>query len=73
MRLIPAALLLILLAACAGERWTYIAPEGVSEATLKADHQACIEESGVVRLSEEQETLEQRCMMDHGYTMRPAS
>ncbi len=62
----------MLLSACASPGYVYVAPPGVSPETLRIDTMACQEEARVVRLEEEQQTLEQRCMMDHGYTMKPA-
>lgn len=63
-------LLVLALAACAGERWTYLAPAGIPDDTLQRDQRACADESSIVRLSEDQLALEQRCMMDRGYTLR---
>ena len=66
----PLALLCCLaLGACAGDRWVYSAP-GVSDDTMRNDLMACKEESLITRLEEDQKTLVQRCMMDHGYTMK---
>lgn len=62
--------LLLLQTGCASERWTYIAPPGIDQKTLAADQEACEEESGIVRLGEEQKLLAQQCMMTRGYTMR---
>ena len=42
-------------------------PAGVPESKLRADHAACVDESGIARLREDQITLEQRCMMAYGY------
>ncbi|MDB5970781.1 MAG: hypothetical protein JWQ90_3231 [Hydrocarboniphaga sp.] len=62
--------LALLPAACASEGWTYIAPPGVDQKTLDADRSACEEESGIVRLGDEQKLLAQQCMMTRGYVMR---
>ena len=62
----------LVLSACAGDRWVYSAA-GVSDATMRNDLMACKEESLITRLEEDQQTLVQRCMMDHGYTMKPKS
>lgn len=59
----------LLLSACASERWTYSAP-GVDEKAMEADRSACEEESGIVRLGDEQKALAQQCMMTRGYTMK---
>jgi hypothetical protein len=67
------AVLLLSIAAlggCASQRFTYVAPQGVDQKTLEADHRACIEESGITRLGEDQKLLEQQCMMTRGYLMR---
>ncbi|EIT69011.1 hypothetical protein WQQ_25930 [Hydrocarboniphaga effusa AP103] len=37
---------------------------------MRNDLMACKEESLITRLEEDQKTLVQRCMMDHGYTMK---
>lgn len=68
--LLPPALLL-LLSACASERWTYSAP-GVDQKAMQADLNACEEESGIVRLGEDQKALTQQCMMTRGYAMKKA-
>jgi hypothetical protein len=69
--LVTASFALLLLSACA-ERWIYSPPAGVSESQLKADLNACREESGIERLPEDRERMEQQCMMDHGYKMSAA-
>jgi hypothetical protein len=69
--LMPIAVLL-LAAGCAGQRYIYVAPPGIDQKTLEADHRACIEESGITRLDEDQKLLEQQCMMTRGYQMRSA-
>jgi len=61
------------LAGCAGSGVTYAAPAGVDQKTLEADHRACIEESGITRLGEDQKMLEQQCMMTRGYLMRSST
>ena len=60
------------LTACAGDRWVYSAP-GVPDEAMRNDLMACKEESLITRLEEDQKTLVQRCMMDHGYTMKAQS
>ncbi len=60
----------LLLNACASSR-SYVAPPGVPESALAADHRACIEESGIERLRDDQINWEQQCMMAHGYTLKP--
>ena len=68
MRLLPATALALLLVACASG-YRYTPPPGVSDATLEADRRACVEESGIVRLAEDQTALEQQCMMQRGYRL----
>jgi hypothetical protein len=60
----------LLLAACASDGYTYLAPAGISQQMLDADRNACDEESGIVRLGDDQRTLAQQCMMQRGYTMK---
>ena len=64
-----APLLLLTLTACAGPT-AYLAPGGVSDAAMEADRRACAEESGIVRLREDQIDLEKQCMMARGYTLK---
>lgn len=71
----PAALMLLLsscitLASCAAAT-AYVAPSGVTEVSMEADRRACVEESGIVRLRDEQIDYEQQCMMARGYTLKP--
>lgn len=70
---VPSIAALVLLATgCAGSGFSYVAPPGVDQKAMEADHRACVEESGIVRLGEEQKLLEQQCMMTRGYQMHSA-
>ena len=62
--------LILAVSACAGST-AYLAPEGVSASAMEADRRACVEESGIVRLREQQIDLEKQCMMVRGYTLKP--
>lgn len=63
------ALLALLLTACAADAARYAPPRGVPQAQMQADKAACREESGIERLREDRELLEQQCMFDRGYTL----
>lgn len=69
---LPTLLTLVAISGCATPRYVYSAPAGVSPQQLEADHRACIEESGIERLGDDQKMLEQQCMMTRGYLMRGA-
>jgi hypothetical protein len=64
--------LVLLLGACASERWVYGVPDGGSQEKLQQDLQTCRDEAKVTRLDEDQVILERSCMNDRGYVAHPA-